>query len=129
VIALAMAPHVSLSAKVQKDGSITVTGTTTVAGKVSASGVVGGKGTVAANKHGRKRHKTPAAAFGPASETLTGAGSFTLKLKPNSTALAQLRGGKSLKVTITVALLPADHAKSVTAKTTFTDRLSHKKHH
>lgn len=100
-------PRVALSiAKVQKDGSITLTGTTTVAGKVSASGALSSKGSAAANKHGRKRHRTPAAKFGPASKVLA-AGSFTLKLKPNSTALAQLRGGKRLTVIVTLTLSPS----------------------
>ncbi len=123
------APGVTLSvAKAQKDGSITLNGTTTVAGKVSASGTVGGKGSAAANKHGRKRRKTPAAVFGPVSKTLP-AGSFTFKLKPNSTALAQLRTGKKLKVTLTVTLVPTSAGKSATTKTTLTDQLSRKKHH
>jgi hypothetical protein len=116
------------SAKAGKDGSITLTGTTTVAGKVSASGTLGGKGLAAANKHARKRHKTPPAVFGPVSKTLP-AGSFTLKLKPNSTALAQLRTGKKLKVTLTVILVPTSAGKSATTKTTLTDQLSRKKHH
>jgi CSLREA domain-containing protein len=116
------------SAKAGKDGSITLTGTTTVAGKVSASGTLGGKGLAAAIKHARKRHKTPPAVFGPVSKALP-AGSFTLKLKPNSTALAQLRAGKKLKVTITVTLVPTSAGKSATTKTTLTDQLSRKKHH
>jgi hypothetical protein len=115
------------SAKPAKDGTITLAGTTTVAGKVSASGTLGTKGSAAANKHG-KRHKEPPALFGPASKTLP-AGSFTLKLKPNSTALAQLRAGKKLKVTLTASLTPAGAGKSVTTKTTLTDKLAHKKHH
>jgi CSLREA domain-containing protein len=116
------------SAKAAKDGSITLTGTTTVAGKVSASGALGGKGSAAANKHGGKRHKTTPAMFGPASKTLA-AGTFTLKLKPNSTALAQLRAGKKLKVILTVTLVPTSAGKSATTKTTLTDQLPRKKHH
>jgi hypothetical protein len=116
------------SAKAGKDGSITLIGTTTLVGKVSASGTLGGKGSAAANKHARKRHKTPPAMFGPVSKTLP-AGSFTLKLKPNSTALAQLRAGKKLKVTLTVTLVPTSAGKSATTKTTLTDQLPHKKHH
>jgi hypothetical protein len=116
------------SAKAGKDGSIALTGTTTVAGRLSASGALGGKGSAAASKHPRKRRKTPAAVFGPASKTLP-AGSFTLKLKPNSTALAQLRTGKKLKVTLTVTLVPTSAGKTATTKTTLTDQLSRKKHH
>jgi hypothetical protein len=115
------------SAKAGRDGSITLIGTTTLAGKVSASGTLGGKGSAAAIKHARKRHKTPTAVFGPLSKTLP-AGSFTLKLKPNSTALAQLRAGKKLKVTLTVTLVPTSTGKSATTKRTLTDQLSRKKH-
>jgi VCBS repeat-containing protein len=116
------------SAKAGKDGSITLTGTTTLAGKVSASGTLGGKGSATAKKHAHKQHKTPAAVFGPVSKTLP-AGSFTFKLKPNSTALAQLRTGKKLKVTLTVTLVPTSAGKTATTKTTLTDQLSRKKHH
>jgi CSLREA domain-containing protein len=122
-------PRVTLrAAKVQKDGSITVTGTTTVAGKISASGTVGGKGSTALSKHGRKRHKTPVAKFGPTSKTLTAAGSFTLKLKPNSTALAQLRSGKRLTVTVTLTLSSAGGSGPLSStKAKVSDRLPQKR--
>jgi len=119
----AVTPRVALShAKVEKDGSITLTATTTIAGKVSASGKLASKGAAAANKPGAKRHKTPAAVFGPAGKALTVAGSFTLKLKPNSTALAQLRAGKRLTVIVTLTLSPAG-GKPLSATARVSDRL------
>jgi CSLREA domain-containing protein len=110
------------SANAGKDGSIALTGTTTVAGKMSASGTLSGKGSAAASKHGRRRHKTPAAVFGPVSSTLA-AGSFTLKLKPNSTALAQLRAGKRLTIMVTLTLFLAAGGKPLSSAATVNDRL------
>ena len=118
------------SANAGKDGSITLTGTTTIAGKVSASGTLSSKGSAAANRHGRKRHKTPAAIFGPVGSTLA-AGSFTLKLKPNSTALAQLRAGKRLTVMVMLTLSPATGGKPLSSAARVSDRLphGHRAHH
>jgi hypothetical protein len=128
---LGLAPHLALSiAKAQKDGSIALTGSATVAGKVSASGTLSARGSAAASKHDRRRHKTPAAVFGPVSRTRA-AGSFTLKLKPNSTALAQLRAGKRLTVMVTLTLFPVAGGKPLSSAATVSDRLprGHRAHH
>jgi hypothetical protein len=111
-------PRVTLSAKVGKDGSITLSGTTTVAGKASGSGRLGRKGSVAASK----RHKTPPALFGPVTKTVA-AGAFSLKLKPNSTALTQLRAGKRLTVLVKFTLSPAAGGNALSGSAKVSDRL------
>ncbi|MGK2937207.1 MAG: nidogen-like domain-containing protein [Solirubrobacteraceae bacterium] len=103
----------------RSDGSIRIQLTTTAAGKITASARAAlptAKKKAKSRAAAKSKKKAKTFAFGRSVSRSVPAGKVTLVLKPGKKAKAQLKKGRSLKVTLTIAARSTTGAKVTTTK-------------